>query len=168
MVRHMSASMPEKLPEKLFVISTIGDGERRQHADRVLKNILRPAAELVGGVEVLRGDQDTRSGEIMRQVVDSILDFAVVACVIFEENPNVFYEAGVAHAAGRRLLILKYKSFTKMPFDVLGQRYIEYDQNDLKDRKIARREGVPGRTIQQGTGDRAGGGPQEGAVWQSV
>jgi hypothetical protein len=133
---------------RLFVISPIGapDSQRRRHADAVFSNILLPAAELAAGgtgrITVLRGDHDPTAGDIMRYVLDSILESEFVAPVVFEANPNVFYEAGIAHAAGRRLLLVKHKDFGA-PFDVLGQRYVEYDDQDLADPQYARRPSGP-------------------------
>jgi hypothetical protein len=136
--------------EKLFVISPIGEqnSPRRKDADAVLNTIIRPAArsELAvagsDGIDVERGDHDPTPGEIMLRVVDNILESTFVAVVVSEANPNVFYEVGVAHAAGRRLLIAKHKDFTT-PFDVVGHRYVEYDKRDLENPEHARRSGGP-------------------------
>ncbi|WP_395645933.1 hypothetical protein [Terricaulis sp.] len=139
---------------RLFVISTIGapKSDRRRQADGVLENIIKPAAKLAeqqlraGGddvaVEVVRGDHDPDSKRIGKKIIDSIMGNELIALVAFEPNENVFYEAGIGHAAGRALLILRHVKYT-MPIDVRDYPYVDYTDNDWKNAKRAARKDGP-------------------------
>jgi hypothetical protein len=137
------------MSERIFVISAIGKKESDIHksADAVLNNIIRPAAlrasEDGRPIEPIRGDEEPRAGAIMRDIVDKILDCEFVLAVVFPPaNPNVFYEIGIAHAAGRQVLFLTHGNYD-IPFDVIGLRHVVYDDDDLTDSGHAQREQGP-------------------------
>jgi hypothetical protein len=125
-----------------FIISTIADpgSARRAHADAVLKAIIEPACDIVEREGVnqqpvtiaprWRGERDKANTYIDERIVNAILDTDLLVVVAFENNPNVFYEAGIAHAAGRPLLMLRYEKF-EMPFDLSRRPYISYADTDL-------------------------------------
>jgi hypothetical protein len=113
--------------DSAFVISPIGleDSPERRHADWVLKSIIQPACDLAGGLRADRGEQITKSGEIMDQVIDSITKDRLVIAVLAFERPNVYYELALAMAAGRHVVILRH-SGEKRHFDIAGFRTVDY------------------------------------------
>lgn len=87
--------------------------------------IVNPVVEELGYF-AHRGDHNTRPGKISDQMYDSILHDELLVAVLTFQNPNVYYELAIAHAAARPLIILCEASHT-IPFDVKDQRIIFYD-----------------------------------------
>jgi hypothetical protein len=72
-------------------------------------------------------------GNIMHQVWREIRRADVVVADLTGENPNVFYEMGLAHALGKSIIMIKQKNTPRVPFDVSNHRYCEYDMATLGD-----------------------------------
>jgi hypothetical protein len=51
-----------------------------------------------------------------------------VVCDCTARNPNVFYEAGIAHTLGREVILIT-QSEHDIPFDLRHLRYIRYLNN---------------------------------------
>jgi hypothetical protein len=121
--------MPEN--HKAFVISPIGDpnSQQREHADWVLKSIIRPACELAKSEDLVvyghRSDHEAMPGDIMDQVIAAIMHDRIVFAVLAYDRPNVYYELALAHAAGRHVIVLQDQDEEKH-FDVAGKRAISY------------------------------------------
>lgn len=131
---------------KAFVISPIGgvnrDGtpdERRTHADQVFFKIIAPAFEELRrrGYEIAanRSDHDRSVEQILASVLRGIRSDELVVCVLSDHDPmlynaNVFYELGIAHAAGRPTLLLKHFD-QPTPFDLTNEKYITYRTEHL-------------------------------------
>jgi hypothetical protein len=121
---------------KAFVISPIGQpgSKARQQADAVLEKIIEPAAKKLEAkninLQVVRGEHDQSGKAILAEILDGILHYDIVIAVLFEPNPNVFYEVGVAESAGRPMLVLKHSDFP-VPHDLKDVRYVEYTSRDL-------------------------------------
>lgn len=139
--------------KRLFVISPIGeeDSEKRRHADAVLDKIIGAAVDLIRNdpdqapkinLQVVRGERDPNAGRIHSQIIKAILEFEILCVILFENNGNVFYEAGVGHAAGRPLLLLGHADYD-IPFDLRDHRAIPYTDADLNDPVRAGRSGGP-------------------------
>ena len=112
---------------RCFVISPIGapGSDVRAHADDVFDYIIKPVVEDLGYF-VHRGDHNARPGKISDQMYDSILNDDLLIAVLTFQNPNVYYELAIAHAAARPLIILCEASHA-LPFDIKDQRTIFYD-----------------------------------------
>jgi hypothetical protein len=50
----------------------------------------------------------------------------LVIADITGENPNVFYELGIAHTLGKEVIIITQETMKPVPFDVGHVRYIRY------------------------------------------
>jgi len=114
-----------------FVISPIGDedSDTRKRSDMVLKHIITgPIEEL--GYEVIRADKISEPGIITTQIIQHIVDAALVIADITERNPNVFYELALRHAI-RKPLVQLIKKGEAIPFDVAATRIIQFDIKDL-------------------------------------
>ena len=77
-----------------------------------------------------------RSGQILEQILQAIARTDVVIVDVTGDNPNVFYELGIAHAAKSegKVIIVKQRASDrseehspKVPFDIAGNRYLDYE-----------------------------------------
>ncbi len=127
--------------EKLcFVISPIGDpdSDTRKRSDQVLKHVIRPAA-VTCGYEAVRADEIDKPGMITSQVIQHVVNDALVVADLTERNPNVFYELAIRHAL-RKPLVQIIRKGEAIPFDVAGTRTIYVDHKDLDSVEEAKNE----------------------------
>ena len=110
-----------------FVISPIGDedSETRKRSDQVLKHIITGPVEQLG-YEVIRADKISEPGIITSQIIEHIVEAALVIADLTEKNPNVFYELALRHAI-RKPLVQIIKTGEVIPFDVAATRIIKFD-----------------------------------------
>lgn len=66
---------------------------------------------------------------IIQDIVSIIARAKVVICDCSGKNPNVFYEAGIAHAIGKEVILIT-QSEHDVPFDLRHLRYIPYLPNN--------------------------------------
>jgi hypothetical protein len=92
--------------------------------DTVFHCIIEPA--LSDRYEVIRGDHVARPGRITNQFVEDIIENDLIVCVLTGNNPNVYYELGIAESAARPIIVLRHRG-DDVPFDVKDVRFIEYD-----------------------------------------
>lgn len=76
-----------------------------------------------------RADEIWEAPGIIQDVVNLIDRARLVVCDCTNRNPNVFYEAGIAHTLGREVIIIT-QSEHDVPFDLRHLRYIRYLNND--------------------------------------
>jgi hypothetical protein len=76
-----------------------------------------------------RADEIWEAPGIIQDVVSLIDRGRVVVCDLTGRNPNVFYEAGIAHTLGREVIIIT-QSEHDVPFDLRHLRYIRYLNNN--------------------------------------
>jgi len=115
-----------------FVIAPIGEPgtETRKRSDIILKYVIGPATESCG-YTTLRADQISEPGLITSQVIQHVVDDALLIADLTDRNPNVFYELAIRHAL-RRPLVQIIKKGEQIPFDVAGTRTIAVDHHDLE------------------------------------
>jgi hypothetical protein len=65
---------------------------------------------------------------VIQDIFSLIFRAQIVVCDFTNKNPNVFYEAGVAHALGK-LVIPITQSPQDIPFDIQHHRYLRYLNN---------------------------------------
>jgi hypothetical protein len=80
------------------------------------------------GLRCRRADDIWENPAIMQDVVSLIDRSRVVVCDCTGRNPNVFYEAGIAHTLGREVILIT-QSEHDIPFDLRHLRYIRYLNN---------------------------------------
>ena len=90
-------------------------------------NSLKEAVEEVG-LRLRRADDIWENPSIIQDVVSLIDRSRVVICDCSGRNPNVFYEAGIAHTLGREVILIT-QSASDIPFDLRHLRYIAYHNN---------------------------------------
>lgn len=80
------------------------------------------------GFSCARADDIWEHHTIIQDIVNIIARAKVVICDCSGKNPNVFYEAGVAHAIGKEVILIT-QSEHDIPFDLRHLRYIRYLPN---------------------------------------
>lgn len=76
-----------------------------------------------------RADEIWNEDAIIQDIVNLISESKVVVCDVTDRNPNVFYEAGIAHAIGKRVVLLTQHD-ADVPFDLKHLRYVRYLPNE--------------------------------------
>lgn len=90
------------------------------------------------GLKVIRADDRDYTGELWQNVVVYMLG-CKYGIAVFEEidarefNPNVALELGFMTAHNKRCLILKDSRMPKMPTDIIGKLYKEFDTYNIED-----------------------------------
>lgn len=69
-------------------------------------------------------------GTITDQIWQGIRGADAVVADITGNNPNVFYEIGLAHSLGKEVIIISQENGA--PFDIRASRKINYDVNNLR------------------------------------
>lgn len=80
------------------------------------------------GLNCVRADDIWEEHAIIQDVVNIIARAKVVVCDCSEKNPNVFYEAGIAHTLGKEVILIA-QSQEDIPFDLRHLRCIFYLPN---------------------------------------
>lgn len=80
------------------------------------------------GMTCQRADDIWVNDRIIQDVALLISKASIVICDLSNRNPNVFYEAGIAHTLGKDVILLA-QSKADIPFDVAAIRYIQYLPN---------------------------------------
>ena len=113
-----------------FVISPIGSegSDTRRRADQILKHVIVPAVTACD-FEALRADQISEPGLITTQVIQHIIEDPLVIADLTDSNPNVFYEAGIAHTLGKHVVPITQNP-DDIPFDLRHHRYASYLNNN--------------------------------------
>lgn len=82
------------------------------------------------GIDCERADTDLSARRIIDKVASLIYNSDAVICDFTGTNPNVFYEAGLAHAWSKRTIFIA-ENGTSLPFDTGDEATIFYDNTDL-------------------------------------
>lgn len=114
-----------------FYVTPIGEdgSEQRKHSDLFLGSIVEPALEQFG-LKVIRADAIDKPGTITRQIIDYLLRSRLVIADLSFQNPNVFYELAIRHAA-RLPVVQIIRTSDRVPFDVQQIRTIRIDTSDI-------------------------------------
>lgn len=94
------------------------------------------------GMRCRRADDIWENPAVIQDVVMLIDRSRVVVCDCSGRNPNVFYEAGIAHTLGRDVVLIT-QSEHDIPFDLRHLRYIQYHNNGEGRARLA--EALQGR-----------------------
>lgn len=85
-------------------------------------------AAAYAGLRCRRADDIWENAAIIQDVVALIDRSRIVVCDCTGRNPNVFYEAGIAHTLGREVILITQNE-QDIPFDLRHLRYIRYLNN---------------------------------------
>lgn len=105
--------------------------------EHVYIKVAKPVLENYG-FDCTRADELTLSGIIMEQVLEEIEKSDLILCDLTYENPNVFYELGMAHLLKKNTIMIS-QSAANLPFDVRHWRILPYQDTkigllDLRDK----------------------------------
>lgn len=98
------------------------------------------------GLRCVRADDIWEDNAIIQDVVNLIGRARVVICDCSGKNPNVFYEAGIAHTIGKDVILIT-QSHDDIPFDLRHLRYIHYLPNNEGCQNLAENVSARIRTI---------------------
>lgn len=87
------------------------------------------------GLETKRADEIFGNRPIIRDILESIQKSRLIVAFVTEENPNVLYEIGVAHAINKDVIILT-PDVKNLPFDIRHLRCIQYDDTITGSEKL--------------------------------
>lgn len=79
------------------------------------------------GLDCWRVDEAPGPGSITKDILNGIIDADLLIADLSSRNANVFYELGIAHAAGNKT-IMTAQSTDDIPFDIGNYRVVVYDQ----------------------------------------
>ncbi len=97
--------------------------------DDIYHRLIKPGVEQAG-LEAFRSDEELYGGTIHKSMFEHLMlaDYAVVGLTI--ANPNVYYELGMRHGLRPHSTILMMAFGTNLPFNLGGQRALEYSMSD--------------------------------------
>lgn len=120
----------EDAKKECFIISPIGQAETEinKKANGLYNAVIKPVLNDLDYICV-RADEIDSSGSINNQIINKIIDSELVIVNLSGLNPNVMYELALRHAIGKPVIMLKEGSFSDMPFDIIDQRTILYNDD---------------------------------------
>lgn len=114
------------VPNLVFVLMPF----ERDWSSRIWNKHIKPAVTAAAAdppLICLRAD-DLSGQDIMIDVYENIVKSAAVIADTTNRNPNVFYELGLAHALGKRVILIT-QDVHDIPFDLQRFRHIVYADN---------------------------------------
>ena len=80
------------------------------------------------GLEVIRADDLFSTRQILEDIVKGIYTSDLIIADLTENNPNVFYELGIAHGLNKPVQIIT-QSVDDLPFDISAYRVFTYSMS---------------------------------------
>jgi primosomal replication protein N len=90
----------------------------------IYEDTIKPSIQRQG-LRCLRADEIRGTNLITRDIWEMINRARIIIADLTDQNPNVFYEVGLAHAIGKDVLLLT-QTMTDVPFDMKTMRCIVY------------------------------------------
>jgi len=79
-------------------------------------------------LEPIRADDIYTPGTIVNDIWDAIQKSQIILADLTNQNANVFYELGLAHASSKPVILIS-ETIEDIPFDLRALRIILYDKN---------------------------------------
>jgi len=117
--------MVSKIDRPVVFVAMCFDGRLQP----IYQKVVQPVLE-THGFDCSRGDEILKPGVIVDQVREAIQLADLVFCDLTFNNPNVFYELGVAHTLKKPTLLIS-QSASGIPFDVAHMRVIPYEDSKI-------------------------------------
>jgi hypothetical protein len=112
--------LPPDQPLDIFVLMPF----KAKLAAVYSKHLKKMAEEL--GLSMSRADELLSTSPFMEKVWDGICAAQLIVADCTERNPNVFYEIGMAHTVGKKVLLIT-RSSKDIPSDIQHFDYVQYD-----------------------------------------
>lgn len=115
--------------KECFVITPIGSPESEifKKTEGLINSALRPVLKDHGFIPLPAHHIDS-TGSINKQIIEKIVNSELVIANLTGVNPNVMYELAIRHSFGKRVITVA-ESNTKLPFDIIDQRTIFYQDS---------------------------------------
>jgi hypothetical protein len=134
-----SHQAPEKAPQppnqhpKCFIIMPFGV----QDLEDLYTEFILPVLDDCK-LNCARGDDIFGSNVVMEDVKAAIETADLVIADLSGQNPNVFYEVGIAHTLGKQVLLLS-QSIEDVPFDLRHRRVLPYEYTPIGCKRLVAR-----------------------------
>ena len=83
------------------------------------------------GYEVHRADDLLNQNNILQDIVSGIIESDLIIADLSQSNANVYYEVGLAHASGKKVVLLT-QDIDEVPFDLRSYRIVAYSTHFSK------------------------------------
>lgn len=83
------------------------------------------------GYDVKRADDILNQGNILEDIIQSIINSDLIVADLSTANPNVYYELGIAHSHRKNVIMLT-QNVEELPFDLRSYRIIPYSNHFAK------------------------------------
>jgi hypothetical protein len=83
------------------------------------------------GFSVSRADNILNQRNILEDVIRGIVEADIIVADLTTANPNVYYELGLAHALGKKVILIA-QDIEEVPFDLRSYRIITYSPHFAK------------------------------------
>lgn len=104
--------------------------------DLYIYGIRGPVEE--SGYSCIRADEIEHNTDNLQEILSHIERAKLIIAETTDKNPNVFYEIGIAHEKGKKVILLIRRG-VDIPFDLKSKNHIIYDSiHDLAE-KISNR-----------------------------
>lgn len=88
----------------------------------------------VFGIELKKSDDEFIQGDLLKNIVKHIITSNIIIANLDGKSPNVFYELGIAHALGKKTILIATSK--DVPFNVQSNYILFYRSLDELDRKV--------------------------------
>jgi hypothetical protein len=113
--------------KKVFMVMPFSNEIAKNAYDFSIKGICEKH-----NLEIRRADEIFSTNPIYEDIVKEIRDASIIIVDVSDDNPNVYYELGMAHLLKQnQTIIITQGDFNKTPFDISHFRIIKY-QNSIQ------------------------------------
>lgn len=116
--------------KRCFIITPISSDKSniRVKIDGLIDEIISPLLE-EKGYEIYVAHRMYNIGSINKEIIKSLYTADLVIANLTTLNPNVMYELAVSHCLRKPTITLMENSDERIPFDIIDQRTIFYDDS---------------------------------------
>jgi hypothetical protein len=104
-----------------FILSPFSDP-----FNTIFDDHIKPSIESIPNAICLRADNIYSNRPIIDDIWKSINEASIIIAELTGRNPNVFYEVGIAHTLGKKVILIA-QSMDDVPFDLKHLRCIQYE-----------------------------------------
>lgn len=84
-------------------------------------------------LDCVRADETIRTTALLDKINDLIDNAHVILADCTGRNPNVFYELGIAHAKGKKVILITHDNISDAPSDIKHFEFIKYKLDEHLD-----------------------------------
>lgn len=120
-----AARKSQKASRTCFVLMPF-KGEFERVYEFVYRSVCRE-----NNIHCYRVDENSGPGSITEEIIKGIDEADIIIADLTGQNPNVFYELGVANYSGNKT-IMTTQEIEKLPFDIRSYRVLPYSLGDAE------------------------------------